>query len=218
VEKSLGSANMERIVTCDDDHNKTYYIFLNDDEGTVLVNRYALGKDGLWCMYRSSLCRNVRHAMMHGGTMAFATDTELFYFDADASKDAPEQIGGQTQTICALWESGYMDFDVDYKRKYSSRIYVSMLPESSSSLTITASTDRRESYREKVIGTNLFGWSKADFARWSFDMNDTPKIRRVQLKVKKFVYYKLIFKVEEPGTRATVLAFDQQVRFSSMAK
>jgi hypothetical protein len=218
VEKSLGSANMERIVTCDDDHNKTYYIFLNDDEGTVLVNRYALGKDGLWCMYRSSLCRNVRHAMMHGGTMAFATDTELFYFDADASKDAPEQIGGQTQTICALWESGYMDFGVDYKRKYSSRIYVSMLPESSSSLTITASTDRRESYREKVIGTNLFGWSKADFARWSFDMNDTPKIRRVQLKVKKFVYYKLIFKVEEPGTRATVLAFDQQVRFSSMAK
>jgi hypothetical protein len=32
------------------------------------------------------------------------------------------------------------------------------------------------------------------------------------------VYYKLIFKVEEPGSRATVLSFDQEVRFSSKVK
>jgi hypothetical protein len=93
-----------------------------------------------------------------------------------------------------------------------------MLPEAFSSLTVTACTDKRESYREKVIGSNLFSFTNMDFSRFSFDMNRTPKIRRVRLKVKKFVYYKLIFKVEDPGTQATVLSFDQQVRFSSMAK
>ena len=49
-------------------------------------------------------------------------------------------------------------------------------------------------------------------------MNRIPRIRRVRLKVKKFVYYKLIFRVEEPGSRATVLSYDMKVRFSSNVK
>ena len=218
VQKTLAQADMQKLVTCDDDHSKTYYVFLNDGDGTVLVNRYALGNDGVWCIYKSNLCRNVRYAMMNGGSIVFGTDTELFYFDEFSAKDAPESYGGESQPIRAVWESGYMDFGVDFRRKYASLIYVSMLPEASSSLTVTASTDKRESYREKVIGSNLFSFTNMDFSRFSFDMNRTPKIRRVRLKVKKFVYYKLIFKVEEPGTQATVLSFDQQVRFSSMAK
>lgn len=217
VEKSLGQASPENLVICDDNHSKTYYIFLNDAEGTVLVNRYALNGD-VWCIYKSSLCRNVKYAVMHGGTMVFATETELFFFDEGATKDAPEEIGGEAQAIRAVWESGYMDFGADFQRKYSSKIYVSMLPEPSSEMTITASTDRRENYMEKTIGSNLFSFSHADFARWSFDMNDTPKIRRVQLKVKKFVYYKLIFMVENIGAQATVLSYDQQIRYSSMVK
>ena len=51
VQRSLKRADISRIVTCDDDYTKTYYAFLNDDEGTVLVNRYELGKDGIWCVY-----------------------------------------------------------------------------------------------------------------------------------------------------------------------
>ena len=218
VERSISSVDPESVVICDDNHNKTYYVFLNDEEGTVLVNRYALGNSGVWCVYKSNLCRNVKYAMMHGGTMAFATETDLFYFAPNATKDAPEVPGGEGQLIRAVWESGFMDFGTDFQQKYSSKIYISMLPESSSQMVITASTDRRESYMEKGIGSNLFSFINADFARWSFSMNETPRIRRVQLKVKKFVYYKLIFKVEEIGAQATVLGYDQQVRYSSMVK
>lgn len=218
VERSLGSIDPKNVVACDDNHNKTYYIFLNDEEGTVLVNRYALGQSGVWCIYKSKLCRNVRYAMMHGGTMAFVTDQNLYYFDEYSASDAPAEGGTERQTIKAVWESGFMAFGADYQRKYSSKIYVSMLPEASSSMIITAATDRRDSYMEKTIGTNLFSWANMDFARFSFDMNDTPKIRRVQMKVKKFVYYKLIFRVEEYGTRATVLSYDQQIRYSSLTK
>lgn len=218
VQRSLASADVGKIVTCDDDHSKTYYVFLNDELGTVLVNRYALSDKGIWCVYRSPLCRNVRYARMHGKTMVFATDEELFWFDESATVDVSAEQGGEVQQIKALWESGYMDFGSDCRRKYSSHIYVSMLPEASSSLTVTASTDRREIYREKSLNSTLFSFENLDFERFSFDLNDTPKIRRVRLKVKKFVYYKLIFKVEDMGAQATVLSFDQQVRFSSMAK
>ena len=218
VEKSLGSVSTQSIVACDDTNDKTYYIFLNDADGTVLVNRYALGKDGIWCIYKSSLCRNVRYAMMCGSVMTFMTGERMYCFDKYAVTDAPAADGEERQTIRAVWESGFMDFGVDFQRKYSSRVYVSMLPENASRMTITAATDRRDSYMEKTIGANLFSWENMDFSRFSFEMNNTPKIRRVQLKVKKFVYYKLIFKVEEYGARATVLGYDQQVRFSSMAK
>ena len=43
-------------------------------------------------------------------------------------------------------------------------------------------------------------------------------VNRIRLKVKKFVYYKLIFKVNTDGALATVLGYDQKVRFASMAK
>lgn len=218
IEKSLKGVDPAKIVTCDDNHSKTYYIFLNDENGTVLVNRYALSKEGIWCVYRSELCKNVRFAMMHGGTMAFAAGEDLYYFDDSAVTDAPAERGGERRTIRAVWESGYMSFGTDFRRKYSSKIYISMLPEASSGMTVTAATDRRESYMEKTIGSNLFSFGRMDFKHFSFSMNNTPKIRRVQLKVKKFVYYKLIFKVEEFGTQATVLGYDQQVRYSSMVK
>lgn len=215
VTKSFQKADPAKIVTCDDNHGQTYYVFLNN--GNVLVNRYALDGD-VWCLYKSSLFNRIRWAVMVGKTMVFATETDIFYFSPGAATDAPALVGGEMQNISAVWESGYMDFGADFRKKYSSNIYISMLPQSRSALAITAKTDRRESYMEKVIGSNIFSFGNASFANWSFDMNRTPKIKRVRLKVKKFVYYKLIFKVEEPGTRATVLSFDQEVRFSSKVK
>lgn len=218
VEKSLQKADYDQIVTCDDNFSKSYYVFLNDEDGTVLVNRYALEKDGIWCVYQSNLCKNVRNAVMHGGKMVFVTDNDVFYFSESNSQDAPEISGGDSQTIDALWESGYMAFGADFRRKYSSQIYVSMLPSSYSEMVVTASTDKREEYMEKSLSSNVFGFGNLNFSHWTFDTRNTPRIQRVRLKVKKFVYYKLIFRVEAAGARATVLGFDQQVRFSSMAK
>lgn len=218
VERSLQSADTSRIVTCDDNYGKTYYVFLNDESGTVLVNRYALGNDGVWCIYRSNLCKNVKKAMMQAGEMVFVTDTEIFCFSELASRDDPEVSGGEKQAINALWESGYMGFGADFQRKYSSQIYISMLPQTHSEIIITAATDKRSEYMEKTVSSNLLNWEDISFAWWSFDTNSTPKIKRVRMKIKKFVYYKLIFRVETAGAKATVLGYDQEVRFASMAK
>lgn len=218
VQRSLKQADISKIVTCDDDFTKTYYAFLNDDEGTVLVNRYELSRDGIWCVYKSNLCKNVRYAMMHGGEMIFANDTEVFMFEESLTKDAAQEANGIPQKIPALWESGFMNFGADFRRKYSSIIYVSVKPQFNSQIIITAQTDKRADYMEKVIDDNVFEWENANFPDWTFNTNDRPKIRRIRLKVKKFVYYKLIFKIEKEGAKGTILGFDQQIRFASMAK
>jgi hypothetical protein len=190
-------------------------VFLQD--GRALVNRYGLEGD-IWCVFRSELMKNVSWAVMLGSTLVFAAKGGIFQLTDWAAADDPEIIGGEELPITAEWESGYMDFGTDIRKKYSSEIYVSILPQSNSNLAVTAKTDRREDYREKHIGSNIFSFANASFTAWSFDMKRTPKIHRVRLKVKKFVYYKLVLKVEEPGARATVLSYDMKVRFSSNVK
>lgn len=218
VERTLQKANIASIRTCDDSAGKTYYVFLNDSEGTVLVSRYALDRDDIWSIYRGSRFKDVRFTAVFGGRMVFAGEKEIFYLDEDLATDAPAIAGGEAEDIEAVWESGFMDFGADFRRKYSSTVYISLLPQSNSAMTITAQTDRRSEYVEKELQANVFGWPNQNFPGWTFDVNDTPKIRRVRLKVKKFVYYKLIFRAGAGGSKATVLGYDQQVRFGSMAK
>ena len=218
VENSLRSADIQKIITCDDDFKKNYYVFLNDAEGTVLVNRYELNKGNCWCIYKSPMFRNIRFAMIHGGTMVFCNETEAFRLEEDYVYDDAEIPGEEGAQISAVWESGFMAFGADFRRKYSSEIYVSVQPSAGSRIVVTAETDKREDYMEKVMENSVFQWSNANFNDWSFNTSDRPIINRVRLKVKKFVYYKLIFRIDKPGTQGTILGFDQKIRFASMAK
>lgn len=218
VEHSLKKADISKIVTCDDDFQKNYYVFLNDREGTVLVNRYELNKGNCWCVYTSPLFRNVRSAMIHGGDMVFCNETEAFWLEEGLTRDAAMDAGGTPMQIKAIWESGFMAFGADFRRKYSSEIYVSVRPQSNSQIIVTAETDKRSDYLEKVVENDVFQWSNANFQNWSFNTNDRPTINRVRLKVKKFVYYKLKFRIDKDGAQGTILGVDQKVRFASMAK
>lgn len=218
VENTLRNADVSRIVTCDDDFRKTYYVFLNDEEGTVLVNRYELNKGNCWCIYKSSLCTDVRHVLLHAGDMVFFNDREGFYFDEVITRDAALEKGGNPQQIPAVWESGFLHFGADFRRKYSSEVYVSILPQTMSEVIITAKTDKRDDYLEKTVTNSLFGWNNIYFSDFTFNLNDKPKIHRVRLKVKKFIYYKLVFKIEKDGATGTILGVDQKIRFASMAK
>ena len=219
VQRSLRNApDIHRFVTCDNDFEKTYYVFLNDEFGTVLVDRYNLAKDDIWCVYQGDIFKGVTNAFVFDGNVFFTNGTEVFCFSTSATKDAPADPDGEPTGIKALWEAGFMDYGADFRRKFNSDIYLSVLPQANSELVVTAETDRRSEYTEKTITTNLFDFSNFSFANLTFDTNNTPKIHKIRLKAKKFVYYKLVFRVDSDGATATVLSFDQKVRFGSMAK
>ena len=203
VEKTLGAHDLSKAVTCDDGYRKEYWVFLNDAEGTILVHRYGVGKDGIWCIYKCGLCSNVTTANMCGDKLVITTKTGMFWFDDEAVMDDGETWRDEQTGIPAVWESDYMDFGADFRRKYSSVLYVNMLPQEDSELIVTAQTDKRSDYLEKTV---------------TYEEDLSPRIRRIRLKTKKFVFYKLIMRIDTPGKRATVLGYDQQVRFASMAK
>lgn len=215
VRTAIAQADPKRLLAWDDDADKTYYIFLNDTLGTVLVNRYGLGKSGLWTVYRSGAFRDVTHAFTFASTFYFVSGGRILHFSESAIYD---NYAGESVPIDADWESGFMAFGADFLKKYASSIYVSVLPQSNSSLSVTAETDRKSSYTEKTVSKNIFAFSTLRFSNLTFRTKQSPTISRVRLKVKKFVYYKLKFSVSQPGTRAVVLGFDMEVRYGAKAK
>ena len=100
VQKTLQSApDIHGIVTADNDFEKTYYVFLNDEQGTVLVNRYDLARDDIWCIYRGNLFKNVTNAFVFDSSLFFTNGTEVFYLDTALTKDAPPEAGGGNPAI-----------------------------------------------------------------------------------------------------------------------
>ena len=219
VAKTLAGADVTKIVTCDDNATQTYYMFLNDDRGTVLVNRYGID---VWTIYTGEVFKNVRFALASQKDVLLVTDTAVYTFDASFAFDDPVEANGEMQRIGCQWESGYMSFGADYLQKHSSNLWVSMLPENRSRMEITVKTDKRDEYVEKAVGQSLLDFSDISFKNFSFLRSNAPKIKKVKIKVKKFVYYKLIFRVaideSTAGDRATVLGYDQQIRYSSAVK
>lgn len=207
VVKTFASADASKIVTCDDGDTKTWYAFLNDEAGTVLVHRYGLD---VWSIYRSSVATNVKSAFVFEKKVTFLQNGQLFVFDESAVRDEDEN--GDVHQIEAVWESGFQNFGASYRRKDSDQLWVSMLPVDGASVHVSVETDARQDYEERELSTALapeYGDAVPAV---------TPFVTRLRMKVKRFVYYKLRFRVKDPAASPVILGYDQHIRFSSSVK
>ncbi len=105
-----------------------------------------------------------------------------------------------------------MYFDRDNALKFSSNVWIAMNPESQARVTVTAQSNVDSNYAGEVVSSNLSTFLHVDFAHFSFGTNRKPQVRHVSLKVRRFVYYKLIFSSVSASATATILSADIQVR------
>ena len=138
--------------------------------------------------------------------------------DGKIKKLSREFRNDDTAEIDAYAATGSMDFDRDWLLKYSSLIFVAMKPEVGSRITVTVESNRRSDYVEKLVAYSFITFSHADFNHWSFRTNRKPQVERVKMKVKKAIFYKLIFKSKSASATATVLETDIQLRYAGNVK
>lgn len=206
VQGSIRNADPGKVFVFDDDSRQEYYIFLGDRDGTALVHNYELD---VWYRYTGL---PVTCAGRFAGDVYFGfSDGRVVRF----SEDYPNDDG---TAIDAFFASGSMAFDKEYIRKHSSVLWVSLKPTSNANLIVTARSDRRGDYMEKVVSTRLSTFLSADFSNWSFITDRRPQMQRLKLKIKKFVYYQLILKSTANASDATVLGVDIRVRFTGYVK
>ena len=203
VYATLAEFTPESCVCWDDDYNQEYYVACG---GKALVHNYAADA---WYLYTDIKAT------------CFMSAEEIAWFGDDAGNlwaIDPEMRRDDDQPIDAYWESGSMDFGMDFRRKYSAQIWVGLKPTAHSELTVTVQTDKKSLYTEKVISRKMATFADADFSDWSFSTNYKPFMQRLKIKAKKFTYYKMIFKSLSDTTTATVVAVDMRVRFNGYVK
>lgn len=203
VENTLSGFDLEGCVTFDDEQRQEYYILWG---GQAVVHNY--GNDTWYC-YDNLPARRMAAA---DGELYFGTETgALMHFSRQYRNDDLEPID-------AYWESGSMDFDRDWKRKYSTEIWLSLKPESQGRVTVTAQSDRKSEYVRREAAAGLSTLTNVSFAHWSFRTNRKPRVQQVRLKVKKFTFYKLILSSCSASAAATVLAADFRVRYAGKVR
>lgn len=203
VYATLGEFDTAECVCFDNNETQEYYIC---NGGRALVHNYAVDA---W--YEYSDFDAVCFVSFRGEMYIGRTDGQIRHVSYEWRSDEGEAIK-------AYWESGSMSFNADYMRKYAATLWVGVKPEANTELYVTVQTDRRASYTEKFVYAYLASLDKANFAKWSFGTNRRPQMKRIKIKAKKFVFYKLIFSTETADTTATLLAADIKVRYTGQAK
>lgn len=191
---TLAGFTLENCVCYDDNYHQEYYIC---NHSGALVFNYAADA---WTYYDSL-----------GDVMCMAAfNGEVLYGTADGNIERLNESLNYADgdPISCYWESSSADFGQEYTRKNSAQLWVAMKPELGSSVNVTIQTDRKETFTEKIVS--------ADNVRNPGTRE--PYLKRLKLKAKKFLYYKLMFTSDEIATAPTVVSADIRVRFAGWAK
>lgn len=203
VTATLARLDLSKAITFDDNDEREYYLVVGDE---ALVHNY--GCDA-WYYYNDV---PMRCMVKIDGVLYFGTpDGRVMEFSRRYRNDDKRDID-------AYWESGSMAFDREWMRKYSSLVWVGIKPETQAVLTMTAQSNRKSDYPEKIIASGLANFTHASFAHWSFGTNRKPQVIRSKLKVKKATFYKLILYSKSASATATIVSVDIQVRYTGNVK
>ena len=191
IQKSIKEIDFARCIMWDDNDNQEFYI---TQGGIALVWNYAADT---W--YRYEHFDAVKMCGFQGNILIGTSDGKIVQLTGEASSD--EGIA-----IEAEWESGAIDFGASHLRKYSSMLWVGLKPEEGTSVDVCVETDRKNTFREKIVSS-----TKAK-------VPGEPFMVRSKIKAKKFVYYRLLLSAKEIMPAVTVTNVDFRVRQTGYAK
>lgn len=203
VTDSLSTFDFSKVKTFNRPEEREFWFLYG---GKALILNYAVDA---WYFYDGLPFE--RMAEFGGKAYGLSEDGKIVHISRAYRND-------DTEPIDAYAETGAMSFDKTWLVKYSPMLFVTIKPESGARVTVTAKSDRRSDYAEKVVAYGISTFQNADFAHWSFGVNRRPQVQRVKMKVKKAAFYTLIFKSLSASAAATVLEADLQVRYGGNVK
>lgn len=174
--------------------------------GTALVYNYACDA---WYKYTAFPYEQLLE--WEGELYGFRADGGVAHISRSHRSDDGEPINARAAT-------GAMDFGRDWQRKTSPMIFVAILPESNARIHVTAESNRRSDYPDKVVAATLATFGHVDFGHFSFRTNRKPQTKRLKLRVKKATFYRLVYKSDSPSATATVLQTDIRLRYAGNVK
>jgi len=203
VQPSLDLETLSNAITVDWEKRKEYWLAIGS---TIWVYNYQLDAWYKFTLTDTPTCFYVIDDEMHFGT----TNGELMKFEKTVLTD-------NGTTITATWEMNFYNFGAEWIRKFMNELWISLKPETKSSVDLTYQTDREADSDIYTAVYSLATFTEMDFSDFSYLVNYNPQPFRFKVKAKKFVYFKLIF-TNDKDDRLTVLAINLPVRMGSKVK
>ncbi len=191
VQRSVKEIDFRHCCMWDDNDGQEFYISGN---GVTLVWNYVTDT---W--YRYEGLDAVIMCNFRGDVIVGTSGGKIFRLTYDKQTDDGTPIEAE-------WESGSMDFGASNMRKYSSMMWIGLKPLKGASVNVCVITDRKNTFREKVV--------YADKAK----IPGQPFTVRSKIKAKKFVFYKLLLSIDGIMPAPTITNVDFRVRQTGYSK
>lgn len=205
VQPTLDQVDLNTAITFDYEAVGEYWLCVDNK---VWIHNY---RNDTWYYYE--LYNNIKSIITIDDTFYFGTDNgQIMKFDSEFTND-------NGNVISAEWQMGFYDWGEEWLRKYLNKTWVSLKPESRSSIDVAWETNVDGSLVNPVpIQYSLFDFEKLDFEDWSFETGYNPQPFRLKTKAKKFVYFKLILQNKSLTYTATVLSINMLGRLGGQSK
>lgn len=133
-------------------------------------------------------------------------DADLYFGTANGQimKFGEEYATYNGTNIAATWEMGFFNFGVEWLRKFVQRLFLSILPLTTTHVDVYIKTDRNANYQFiKTISYSLSSFETWDFSTFSFEVNYSPQPFKMKVRAKKIDYLKV--KLVNDGTDGAVV-------------
>lgn len=191
IQRSIKEIDFKKCCMWDDNDGQEFYISGN---GVTLVWNYVTDT---W--YRYEGLDAVMMCNFQGDVIIGTSGGKIFRltYDRDTDDGIP---------VRAVWESGAMDFGTPSSRKYSDAMWVGMKPADGTSVNVTVITDRKDTFKDKVVSS--------DRAK----VHGQPFMKKTKIKAKKFVYYRLVLTIDKMMGATVVTSVETRARVTGDAK
>ncbi len=190
VESTLQGFRFSDCVAFDDGWHCEYWIACN---GSVVIYNYATD---VW--YKYTGLPNITAFTIVDNSLYFSTDDGRIINVSSAYRS------DDGENIEAYWESGSMDFDYPWKKKWSQEAFIGLRSTGGSGVIVTAKSDVTGEYYQKQIGFGLSGFDDLDFGNFTFLFRATQKAIRARIRVPRFQMYKLVFSSDSNCSTAAI--------------
>lgn len=207
VQNDLDAVDLTTALTVDWADKGQYWLCVGKK---VWVLNYRLPNGGAWYILE----------LPDTPTCFCLVDQDL-YFGTTAGQIMKfgEEYGTYNGTnIVATWEMGFFNFGVEWLRKFVQRLFLSLLPLTTTHVDVYIKTDRNSNYVfVKTLSYALSSFETWDFSDFSFETNYSPQPFKMKIRAKKIDYLKVKL-VNDDTDGATVLSMTLPTRTGGEVK
>lgn len=206
VRKTLSTFALNECRCWDDNAAQEYYVVYGS---VALVHNYV--NDAWYSYYNFPASCFARH----GGELYTGDSEGKLRHVSDQYRD------DDGDAILAYWESGSIDFGDYSHEKYFCELWLAYSPIADGEVVVSARTDRYEKSAAVEVDEpegDTLDFEDLDFGDVSFGYDKMMRVSHLRLRMRKFIFCKMIFQAIRTDSNATVTSVALNVTFGGESR